>query len=905
ARILFADDARALADTVAEHVGLSGQPGRPPSHSVTGTPAYMAPEQAAGQSATAASDYYALGVMLFEALTGDLPFTGRPGEILAAKQLSTAPRAREVALRRRRAAELETAPTVSGRRRVSPVPEASTFAAARAADAASAASIALSDAVIQAAGNSVPADLEALCASLLAREPSSRPTQATLRALIAGDSPALEAPALRSSWPPDIVPELLGRAAELRELRNAYAAARAGQPTVMFVSGESGMGKSALVDAFLAELRGDARAMVLAGRCYERENVPYKGFDALVDELSRCLRGLPADELAGLLPREVHALARLFPVLGRVPLIAVAEQREIHDPQEQQSRAFAALRELFWALGRRGPLVLYIDDLQWLDRDTTALMAYLLGQRDTTPVLAIASHRSEGAEHNPLLQMIHGLARGNRAFDVRELHVGPLAADAAQALAERCLREHPEAEALGPSVIREAQGSPFFVAELARFARRRGVAELSRISLGDALSDHVTQLPAGARGLLELLALAGQPLPVALAIAAAGVADGHRALDLLRGEQLVRGSAGPDRVRRIECYHDRVREGVSAGLDEPRRRALYAALARTLEPRSDADPELLATCYEGAGERERAAVAAEQGGDRAVATLAFERAARLYERALELGAELGKHSEHSLRVLRTKRAEALVGAGRSADAAAAYREAAAGAESGLALELKRRAAYQLMTAGLVDEGRVLLSEVLAVLGLRLPSSLRAGLARALISRARLRLRGLAMQAPRTLQPVETSRALDTLWTVVQGSAGSDPFAMVDMHARYLTRALDAGASWHAARGLGYEAYLASFDGPRSWPRAQELGARALELAEAGGDVEVLAFVLGIQACLMVNLGRFAQSREPLAHAADMMRTRCRGVAFELSCLEFYEQSAAYHLGELRELGARA
>jgi hypothetical protein len=210
-----------------------------------------------------------------------------------------------------------------------------------------------------------------------------------------------------------------------------------------------------------------------------------------------------------------------------------------------------------------------------------------------------------------------------------------------------------------------------------------------------------------------------------------------------------------------------------------------------------------------------------------------------------------------------------------------------------------------MTAGLVDEGRVLLSEVLAVVGLRLPSSLRAGLARALLSRARLRVRGLSMQLPRTVQPIETSRALDTLWTVVQGSAGSDPFAMVDMHARYLTRALDAGASLHAARGLGYEAYLASFDGTRSWPRAQALGARALELAEAAGDVEVLVFVLGIRACLMVNLGRFAESRKPLAHATDLMRTRCRGVAFELSCLEFYEQSAAYHLGELRELGARA
>ena len=862
AQATVADDAHALADTVAEHVGLPG-PERGPSHSVSGTPAYMAPEQAAGLPATAASDYYALGVMLFEALTGDLPFTGKPGEILAAKQLSSAPRAREVALRRLRAAELEQAPTVSGRRRVSPLPAESPLAAAQASQVAESAAQ-VTAALGTALGSYVPADLEALCAALLAREPNARPSPAALRALIAGEGTPFDAPiGLRSSWPPEAPPELVGRSVELRALRDAYDHACTGCATLMFVAGDSGMGKSTLIEAFLSELREDPGTIVLAGRCYERENVPYKGFDALVDELSRCLRALPGDQVAALLPREVYALARLFPVLGRVPLVAAAERREIHDPQELQSRAFNALRELLWGLGRRGPLVLYIDDLQWLDQDTTALLAHMLGQREPMPVLALGSHRSEGAEQNPQLQAIRGLARANRTLEVRELQLGPLAHDAARTLAARCLAGHPEADALAPSLIREAQGSPFFVAELARFARRLGLRELGQISLGDALTEHVTQLPDGARALLELLALAGQPLPVALAIAAAGVADGHRALDLLRAEQLVRGSAGPDRVRRVECYHDRVREGVSRGLDEPRRRELYTALARTVEraPRGEADPELLATCYEGAGERARAAQAAEQGGDRAIAALAFERGARLFERALELGADLGRRAAE-VRALRIKCAEALEWAAHSSDAAAAYRQAARDAEPGLALELKRKAAYQLMTSGLVDDGRVLLAEVLSVFDLQLASSARAGLARALLSRARLRLRGLRMQVPRTVHPVQTTRALDTLWTVVQGSAGSDPFAMVDMHARYLTLALDAGASLHAARGLGYEAYLVSFDGAGSARRASELGARALELAEADGGPEALGFVLGVRACVLVNLGRFAESRKP-------------------------------------------
>jgi predicted ATPase len=141
------------------------------------------------------------------------------------------------------------------------------------------------------------------------------------------------------------------------------------------------MGKSALVAHFLDDLRADGAAAVLAGRCYERESVPFKAFDSIVDDLSRFLRRLRREEAAELMPREVYALARLFPVLDRVESVAAAPKKDVPDVQELQQRAFAAFGELLGRVRDRRPLVLFIDDLQWACRDSTVFMVYLLTMR--------------------------------------------------------------------------------------------------------------------------------------------------------------------------------------------------------------------------------------------------------------------------------------------------------------------------------------------------------------------------------------------------------------------------------------------------------------------------------------------------------------------------------------------
>src|SRR5205085_1321617 len=123
---------------------------------------------------------------------------------------------------------------------------------------------------------------------------------------------------------------------ELAALWAAHRDATLGQAVMVVVSGESGIGKSELCRAFLDQVRAERMDVVLGGRCYEREGVPFKAIDPLIDELSRHFRKLSREEAAALLPRDVFALVNLFPVLGRVEVIAAAPARQVSDPYELQ-----------------------------------------------------------------------------------------------------------------------------------------------------------------------------------------------------------------------------------------------------------------------------------------------------------------------------------------------------------------------------------------------------------------------------------------------------------------------------------------------------------------------------------------------------------------------------------------
>ena len=109
---------------------------------------------------------------------------------------------------------------------------------------------------------------------------------------------------------------LVGRGRHRQVLDEALAEMIGGRTVVFYLHGPSGAGKTALLMSFLDERITRADAVVLAGRCYERESVPYKALDSLIDSLARHLKSLPEAEVAAILPRDMVSLARVFPGLA-------------------------------------------------------------------------------------------------------------------------------------------------------------------------------------------------------------------------------------------------------------------------------------------------------------------------------------------------------------------------------------------------------------------------------------------------------------------------------------------------------------------------------------------------------------------------------------------------------------
>ncbi|MFD0691850.1 helix-turn-helix transcriptional regulator [Actinomadura fibrosa] len=309
-------------------------------------------------------------------------------------------------------------------------------------------------------------------------------------------------------------PLLVGRAAELRELEDALAAA----PGAVLVGGEAGLGKTRLIREFGAALAepampgGAPRARLLVGGCLElgSDGLPFAPFTTVLRGL---VRDIGIDGVAGLVPRgDTACLARLLPEFGEPESDAASG--------EERARLFEVVLTLLERLAEQGPVVLVIEDAHWADRSTRDLLTFLIRNVSAAPLLIVATYRADELHRaHPLRPVLAGLERVDR---VRRLELTRLSRADVAALVAGTLGHAPP-PGLVDRIAARSEGNPLFIEALLDDDGTLA-CELPE-SLRDLLLAGVQRLPEETQDVLRDASGGGTRIEHALLAAVSGLDD--------------------------------------------------------------------------------------------------------------------------------------------------------------------------------------------------------------------------------------------------------------------------------------------------------------------------------------------------------------------------------------------
>jgi DNA-binding CsgD family transcriptional regulator len=414
----------------------------------------------------------------------------------------------------------------------------------------------------------------------------------------------------------------VGRTPELAELRGALSEAVGGRPSLAFVAGESGVGKTRL----LSELERSARAdgiRVIGGDCVElgEGELPYAPIVGALRPLARS--GHPAFKALSDAAR--CALAQILPGLG--------ETRN-DDEATAQARLFDGLLELLELLAGEDGLMVTIEDLHWADRSTRAFLVYLASSLCRERVLVVTTYRpDELHRRHPLRPLLAELERDARH---RRVELLPLTRDELGLQLNDILGVTPTDDLL-TRLFARSEGNPLFAEELlAAGTDGRGTLPPT---LRDALMLRIERLSVDSQETLRVLA-AGRRLTHDILSDASGI-DSRALRDALR-EAVAAQLVVTDEEGRYMFRHALLREVVVDDLLPGERADMHLALARALEKRAEGLPAHggahlaagIAHHYLASGDQPKALVASVRAAEAAEAVHANGEAAALYSRAL-------------------------------------------------------------------------------------------------------------------------------------------------------------------------------------------------------------------------------------------------------------------------------
>jgi serine/threonine protein kinase/predicted ATPase len=426
-----------MNDPEAAQLAQNSAPG-----ALIGTVAYMSPEQARGDPVTSATDIFALGIVFYELTTGQNPFKA---DTMIGTQYSITTQ--------------------------SPLPPSRL-------------------------NPEIPYALDALIARMLEKDTGLRPTAAEVEAALRDISPSL-----RPSIPQSSRRNTVGRERERAELRSGFASARAGCGLLLCVTGEPGIGKTTLVEDFLAEIAAEGHCAIVRGKCSERL-AGAEAYLPLLGAMESLLQG-------GDGPWAARVMKQLAPtwytqVVPRAGNNEESTQLLDEIKTASQERMKRELGAFFQEVSRMRPLALFFDDLHWADVSTIDMLNFLAGKFDAMSALIVVAYRPSDMllAESPFLRIKPELqSRGA----CRELALEFLSlAEIEQYLALE-FPGHRFPPELPKLIHAKTEGSPLFMADLARYLRDRDVIAHTdgAWTLAQTLPDVERELPESMRGMIE------------------------------------------------------------------------------------------------------------------------------------------------------------------------------------------------------------------------------------------------------------------------------------------------------------------------------------------------------------------------------------------------------------------
>ncbi len=838
------------------------------SSGLLGTFAYMAPEQVTTGDIDARSDLYAIGVILFELLTGDYPFPVEPPAAALHHHVNTPPQ------------------------------------------------------LVRHLNPKAHPTLAALAHRLLEKDPMDRLQSADEAAKFLADSEAAAAslPDVSKELPGLLfVPRFVGRAEALETLEGSASDAHAGRGSFTVIEGVSGVGKTRLVDELRTRTR--RRSHVLTGTCSPEGLTAYGAVEPILDAIAAIATRAPRDVVQRIVGRDAALVSAVSP---RLASFGGPANTAHLDPNERKIRLHKAIVGVIGRLALTRAVVLVIEDLHCADALTLELLwdaaRTLLAPRPggvrgetVCPVSIIVSRRSlvEGPDRSEVL-----IRRLSTKGMLRRVALSALERDSVAEMVRTMLGVRRPLPALVDEVMGSAQGLPLLVQEVIHgmvreqiLIRSRGVwsfrGELADLdaqksdeaevvapppdrdsaprSRAEMVLGKLSALSRPARELVDRLALLGRLLPSELVAALADM-DEEAFLDaideLVRKDVLVE-ELSPDGLR-YRFFHEGFREAVVRGLGRGVRQRLHASIARTLERKfRDRRSELahvLARHFRQGGQPQRAVRYLVRVAEASAARGDLDGAMRRLADAQAIATDAPDTPAAATRRVRIviRQIELLLDFGRASDALERTDpQAAAGTRNpdvtAAELVLRRAAAHSAL--GKLDE-------TLAALGrLPRPAPTRSIGVRALELEGRTRTaRGEYADARAVLEAardIAVKSGLDELAEALVAKIGVVMLHQGDFDGALerLEDALDAARARGQAKTVAeVVGHIGLIHAARDHTtEALACYREAIELAEARGirsDLERWSGALGM---LMTDLGEHADARERLEAALAIAR----------------------------------